>query len=292
MSIEIIAPDLASIRQEIDRLDDDIHRSLIKRAQLVESVAAAKGLDRSSPGTLALRPAREAEILARRLEHNQSQLPPATIARIWREIVAAMTLMQGPIEVLVGTQTKSVGYFELAREFFGSAIPMALHSSPVKAVREASHQTGSIAVVPMPEFEEEEAWWPLLAAPPFKLRIIGRLPLIEKHVGRFEDLQALLVCGDPVDLSQSNVFCLVITSTSRVTPMGFAHTFEAEGLKAETLAIQGPNLGQDYWRNLLVVRGMSREDDPKFIELCAKNHENWRDVTVIGGYIEANSNPV
>src|SRR5690242_5812086 len=82
---------LAGLRAEIDRLDEAIHDLLMERARVVEKVAAQGG-----KGRVALRPGREADIVRRLLARHRGHLPARAVARIWRELLAATTAMQGP----------------------------------------------------------------------------------------------------------------------------------------------------------------------------------------------------
>ena len=88
--------DLAALRAELDRIDDALHDLLIRRADVVARVAATK-----PNGTLALRPGREAAIIRRLLARHTGHLPPQALVRLWRELLAATTAMQGPFVVAV-----------------------------------------------------------------------------------------------------------------------------------------------------------------------------------------------
>ena len=175
------APTLDDMRVEIDEIDDAIHECLMRRAEIVSRLKALKP-DRGAPG--AMRPAREAEILSRRLKRHRGPLQHTAIAGIWREIVAASLALQGPFSIAVGAPKDAVAYWDLARAHFGSAAAMRLYRSPAAALRAAGRGRSVFAVLPMPAAEEADPWWPrlaeLAAAGP---KIVARLPFLERAAG-------------------------------------------------------------------------------------------------------------
>jgi len=86
---------LDDLRGEIDEIDTALHDLIMRRAAIVENIAAAKGEQTAS----GMRPAREAEILRRLVARHSGPFPRASLVRIWREIISAVTAMQGPYSV-------------------------------------------------------------------------------------------------------------------------------------------------------------------------------------------------
>src|SRR3954451_19600253 len=88
---------LAALRGEIDRLDDQLHDLVMRRAEVVASLAASRVKGGASP----LRPGREAMILRRLLRRHHGDLPPGALVQLWREILASSSAMQGGFSVAV-----------------------------------------------------------------------------------------------------------------------------------------------------------------------------------------------
>src|SRR5690349_17316000 len=109
-------PSLDDLRRRIDEIDDGLHDLLIKRAEIVEAVAARKQLD-SAP---ALRPGREAKILRCLLGRHSGHFPTAALVRMWRELFAASLGLQTNFAVAVYVGQGGNGYWDLARDHFGS----------------------------------------------------------------------------------------------------------------------------------------------------------------------------
>src|SRR4051812_2994668 len=80
---------LAALRGEIDRLDDQIHDLVMRRAEVVATLANSRVKGGASP----LRPGREAMILRRLLARHAGALPGGAVVRLWREIFGASSAM-------------------------------------------------------------------------------------------------------------------------------------------------------------------------------------------------------
>src|SRR5580692_5464732 len=105
-------PDLDELRAQLDGLDDKIHDLLMQRALVVENVAR-------SGKRVAFRPGREASILRRLLRRHGGKLPPRTLVRMWRELLAGTTAMQTAVTVAVADPANTGLMTAMAREHFG-----------------------------------------------------------------------------------------------------------------------------------------------------------------------------
>lgn len=166
---------LAALRREIDRIDDAIHDLLMQRTATVERVREAKSGDGSF-----LRPGREAEVLRRLTGRHDGAFPVNALVRIWREIMSAQVRVQGPFSIAVYTPKERSAYWDLARDHFGGTTPITAFQSMSGVLRAVGDRDASVGVLPLPSENEEEPWWPSLAAQGSNgYRIIARLPFIE-----------------------------------------------------------------------------------------------------------------
>ncbi len=163
-------PSLPALRAEIDRLDDVLHDLLMQRADVVARLAQSRAKGSGTP----LRPGREALILRRLLARHAGPLPHAALVRLWREIFASSTLMQGNFSVAVFIRQPEEE--RIAREHFGAGTPLKLHPSGAAALAAVSSGKTSLAVLPLPQEGEpaEAAWWSRLESP--RLQVVARLP--------------------------------------------------------------------------------------------------------------------
>ncbi len=120
---------LPALRAELDRIDDALHALLMERARVVEQVA-------KSGKRGAYRPGREASIIRRLLRRHSGALPAQAIVRIWRELLAGTTAMQGQFTVAVCESDGGSAFSQAAREHFGALTPLRVHGSPSQAMAE------------------------------------------------------------------------------------------------------------------------------------------------------------
>src|SRR3546814_6034062 len=93
----------------------------MQRAALAGRISAAKG----EASMASIRPAREAEIMRRLAARHAGEFPRAALARIWRELISAITRIQDKgHKVAVYAPGESQGFWDLARDHFGSSVPM------------------------------------------------------------------------------------------------------------------------------------------------------------------------
>src|SRR5205814_4008424 len=136
-----------------------VHGLVMCRAEIVVEVGAGK-----AAGPMG-RPAREAEILRRLVKRNRL-LPTAGLVRIWREMIVAMTSLEGPLSVAVYLPDNDPGYWDLARDYYGATVPLVRHRTPGAVLRAVSDEAGLIGILPFPREGEAEPWWRHLAGGP------------------------------------------------------------------------------------------------------------------------------
>jgi len=161
---------LAALRSEIDHLDDQLHDLVMRRADVVATLAASRVKGGASP----LRPGREAMILRRLLRRHAGALPANAMVRLWREIFAASSAMQGGFTVAV--YARDAEQLRLAREHFGTLTPLRSMPTAARALAAVAAGEAQVAVLPLPEDGEplDQAWWMGLDAP--RLQVVARLP--------------------------------------------------------------------------------------------------------------------
>lgn len=190
---------LPALRAEIDRLDDALHELLLRRADVVAALAASRV---KAAGSL-LRPGREAMILRRLLARHHGPLPAAALVRLWREIFASSTALQGGFAVALFARGPEQA--ALAAEHFGVATPVRAHPTPARALAALDAGEAAVAVLPFPEEGEpaEAAWWRSLDSP--RLQVVARLPFL---AGAEPAAEALVVAAGAPDPSAAD-FALV-----------------------------------------------------------------------------------
>src|SRR5262245_8770101 len=167
-------PTLPELRQEIDRIDEAVHRLLIERGEIISSLIAVKRTQESSS---AFRPAREASMMRRLVERHRGILPLDTVEGIWRVIISTFTYVQAPYSVHADLSAGDALMRDSARFHFGFTAPFVAHMGASAVVAAVSDSQGDLGLVPA--FAVAGAWWNALefdAAP----KIIARLPFVER----------------------------------------------------------------------------------------------------------------
>jgi len=169
-------PNLAGLRQEIDRIDEAMHGLLMERGEIIDLLIAVK---KSQESGSAFRPAREAEMMRRLVQRHKGILPLDTVESIWRVIIATFTFVQSPFSVHADLSAGDALMRDSARFHFGFTVPFVPHMGASGVVAAVSQSKGDLGLVPAIAVAGAGAWWSALefdAAP----KIIARLPFVER----------------------------------------------------------------------------------------------------------------
>jgi chorismate mutase/prephenate dehydratase len=288
-------PPLQTLRRELDRIDNAIHDLLMERARVVGDVA-----ELAARGKVPFRPGREAQIIRRLLRRHTGNLPSRLLARVWRELFAAATAMQGPFLITVcesgGDGAQPGQYVQCAREHFGALTPLRVHRSPAQAIGEVSAGLATAAVLPMPVEEDTAAtaWWTaLLHRDEPRIHVVGRLPFWAQRSEGAPQVQALVIAASAPDSSapgddalgndamagtaDCSLIGLELSQEMSRARLSSAITGAGFGLRT-TILRRDPNAQVAY--ALVELDGYITEDDPRL----AAMPEMLRPPVVLGAY--------
>ncbi len=168
------APTLQELRREIDRIDEAMHRLLMERGEIIDTLIRVK---KTQEVGSAFRPAREADMLRRLAERHRGILPLDTVDSIWRVIISAFTYVQAPFSMHADLSAGDSVMRDSARFHFGFSVPFVAHFSADAAVGALKRAKGDLALVPA--IDSRTAWWTWLEAKDAP-KIIARLPFLER----------------------------------------------------------------------------------------------------------------
>jgi chorismate mutase len=169
-------PSLATLRTEIDRIDEQMHQLLIERGEIIESLIRVKGTQETGA---AFRPAREAAMMRRLVERHRGILPLDTAESIWRVIISTFTYVQANYSVHADMAAGDAFVRDSARFHFGFTTPLVPHMSASAVVTAVAASRGDLGLVPAATVTGSGNWWKALedeGAP----KIIARLPFVER----------------------------------------------------------------------------------------------------------------
>jgi chorismate mutase len=283
------ARDLQDVRREIDTIDDAIQDLLMKRTELVVEVAEAKARSASAVGQgsfIAFRPGREAEVLRRLASRQKGHFPLKVVFRLFREIIATMTRIQGPFRVDVFGAEKKLDYWDLARSYYGSSTEMELHDNARDVLRRISHDRSVVGILPEPGNYAGGDWWPALATSGKDgARVVARLPFLD-IASEIDAPIALVVTQAAFEPTGDDTSLLVVSAPENVSDAALSARLKAVGFDGARVAVALTKDGGASRHNLFAVREYVAVDDARLVELTAEGPAEI--AAVIGGY----ANPV
>lgn len=266
---------LKTLRRQIDETDTQLHDLLMRRAALVAEVGVAKQEEHARVEV----PVREAEILRRLLGRHSGKLPLGALARFWRELMGAAIVMQVDFSVAVAVPESDPGIWDLARDHYGSQVPMTAYRSPgevLRALAELRHDSGVIAV---PAGDGDDAWWRALAGGAGDgPRINARLPFAGRGNARGTH-DAFVVGRAANDIGDRTLFMLEMSGeASRASLIAVL----AQGDVAAVVVQQVR--GKDGSVALIDVDAPLAADDPRLATLLAGVGKQLVHVAPVGSY--------
>lgn len=270
---------LEDLRRRLDQIDDRLHDLLIERAEVVLRVRDSKKQNHNlSP----FQPAREAEIIRRLAGRHRGPFPIATLVRMWREMIAATLRLQTEFAVAVFAPPDAPGFWDLARDQYGSHTPMSALGSIGQVLRAVGEGSAALGVLPMPQEGESDPWWRhLLWNEQNAPRVVARLPFGARGnarsngadalvIGRFAEQptgedRTLFAIETAADISRGRIFGILAA-------IGLPCTFFASCEHAEGAV------------NLIEVEGFVPTSDLRLERLRAELGEALRRLLPFGGY--------
>jgi chorismate mutase len=169
-------PTLADLRREIDRIDEAMHRLLMERGEIIDTLIQVK---KTQGGGSAFRPGREASQMRVLAERHQGLLPFDTAEGIWRVIVSTFTYVQAPYRVHADISGGDAPMRDTARFHFGFTVPYVVHDSAAAVIEAVAGSGGDLGIFRAEPGRSAGAWWTALSGPG-RPKIIARLPFVER----------------------------------------------------------------------------------------------------------------
>jgi chorismate mutase/prephenate dehydratase len=190
---------LSELRARIDAIDAEMHRLLIQRGTVIDSLIRTKGTSR--PGA-AFRPGREADMMRRLVERHDGALPLATVEHIWREIITTFTRVQAPFDVAIDVSVAPDEIRDLARFYFSFSVALVPIAGPTAVIAHVA-ETSDIGLIALRQPASAGAWWRGLTAAAAP-RITGVLPFI-RAAARPASLPAFIISPRLTDPTPTEV---------------------------------------------------------------------------------------
>lgn len=275
---------LANLRAQIDRVDSVLHDLLRERAEIIDQVRKHKGKQ-----NIYIRPGREAQMLRALAGRPQGRLPEGLVVRLWRELISAFTLMEGAMKVAVTVPAKGPDLWDTARDYYGTFTPLLEVSSAVAAIKAVQTEKATIAVVPFPQANDKDSWWPLLAADKKNtLTVFATLPFEQAKPGRSNARNAM-----PAALAVGKLYPELTGDDHSFLALQCVHVPEAEmkrllgkaGYKVlQLLSQSGGRGGSAPVLYLVETEGYVGRSDTRLSRLRAMLGSRLQHLAPLGGY--------
>lgn len=268
---------LDDLRREIDEIDTALHDLIMRRTELVGEIGAAKGAD-----AVYIRPAREAQVIRRLVARHRGAFPKPVLVRLWREIIDVFAALQGPLAVAVHAPEGSYDLRLRARDHFGSLTPFTAHESATSVVRAVTEGRATLGVLPLPQSDDAEPWWPLLAGRGgVTPRIVARLPFVSMEPSLRDGVDALAVALAPFEASGEDRSYLILETPDEVSRATLGQTFTGVGI--EVLDIINVDWQAPRRLHLIEAEGFVSDGDPRLETLAGLESEGYS-CQPVGGY--------
>lgn len=269
---------LADLRRQIDKIDARMHDLLMQRTDIAQRIGALKGA-----GDNHMRPGREADVLRRLIARHRGPLPKALIVRIWREIFAAVTALQGRLAVAVYAPEGTFGYRNLARDHYGWRTPITAYRSAAQVLEAVVEGRATVGVLPIPRGDETDPWWCSLARSGERVpKIVTRLPFAVVEPPGADIPEALAVSLDPAEPTGEDRAYLLIETGGVISRSHLRKILASASF--EVLDIQVSEEEGERYLELVEVEGFVPLEDERLEALPALGEGIITQVWAAGGY--------
>ncbi len=277
--------ELARLRVEVDRIDDAVVDLLLERIAVVQRIGEVKSTEPRAAPTLALRPAREAQIIRRLAERAGGALPAAALTRMWRELLAATTRLQTPFKVAVLADPTAAHAWPLAHDHFGALTPLVPVQTAQQGFRLIGAGEAELLVLPAPT--HDSYWWQRVALTMLDspLRIVSRLPFCAGPVEDDRDPPpgALVLGALPLEPSGADLTMLAIETDLDLSRARLCDLIEAGGVERVGLATLR-DLQPESAFHLVEVEGMAEPALAGLQQALAPLRDRLLRLDVLGSY--------
>ncbi len=271
---------LDAVRREIDEIDDTLQDLIIRRTELVEQVRRIK-----HDWRVKIQPSREADILYRLIARHRGPFPKRELSAIWRQLIIATLSFEGPFSAAVYMPPDESGYWDLARDQYGTFTKMTRHGSVRSVIEAVNRQQAIVGVLPLPHQDDADPWWRLLVSSnPEAPKVIARLPFAGPGNGLGGELEGLVICPVTVKPTGRDRSFLAIDSEKRLGLGQVATALTSVGLPPTFSALWREEQGPRAWLYLAEVDGFLTLEDARLAKFQEILGTPLKRLVLLGGY--------
>lgn len=176
-----MSKDLEHLRQEIDKIDEQIFELLIERLKFVSKVGEHKKSEESKRPIL--RPGREAKMIQNIFDKAKQQGLSDNVAlgfsNIWRSIIASAINHEDELKILI-SKPNEAQKTTICRDYMGPFTEVKILENDAEILAKLKNNESNISIFEAEENYSNTPWW-LKISENEELNIFARLPLINNQ---------------------------------------------------------------------------------------------------------------
>jgi chorismate mutase len=172
-------PALLALREDIDKIDDQIISLLQARMEIVSKVGEFKKVNQEK---FFIRSNREADMIKDLVAKSRGSLSAITVISIWRKIITAANMHEQPLAIAICNPQKLPDYAYLVKSYYNDLVPICDFDNAKNTILELEKGEAQIAIFADPQFDnnqKSENWWIDLAKKCDDLQVFAKIPFVE-----------------------------------------------------------------------------------------------------------------
>jgi chorismate mutase/prephenate dehydratase len=284
---------LQALRQDIDKIDDQILSLLKKRMEVIAKVGELK---KNNQENFFIRSSREADMIKNLVAKTDSAFPKSAIVSIWRKIITAANMHEQPLRIAIHNPKNISDYEYLVKEYYSDAVPIFNLDSSTNVVAEIEKGEVQIGIFALPKDAEDshrkedssENWWIGLANNRLGLKVFAMIPMIQNistfsaHEKKFDAIHLVAVAIKKAEKSSSDNSLIYVELSSEFSKSQLLSAFKEQGISAKILKSVKMQQVDGIVFYLLECEGFFEEEDEKVKTLKKMKIKPY--VKVLGHY--------
>lgn len=268
----------SSLQKQIEKIDSDILKLLIKRVELTKSLQAKMRL---SKDLISYMPDKEAIALRNVIKQNNGRLTIPTLAKIWREILAGESQFYRPYSIAVYTKERAHEMMEMSKDYFGTSAKYIPCLSISQAIQKLDTKEAGVAILPLFE-QSEESWWTSLGTGEHKnVKILAKLPFL-KNADQLAGREAFVIGTVDHKETGNDRSLFAVEMATQTSIASLKSLMEDVGLTVHQVW-PAYNLSRIYLF-AVEVEGLVTMNDKRIAAFQEKQEKNLQVLRSIGGY--------
>jgi len=203
---------------------------------------------------------------------------------MWRELLSATVRQQGSFTVAVYAPAEAAGFWDIARDHYGSHTPMLPCRSTAQVIRAVTDSQAALGILPMPQEGDAhpDPWWRhLLSTHHDAPQVVARLPFGARGNARSDGADALAIGRGPEQETGRDRTLIVTENAPDVSRGRMVSVFSDWGLPCRFIVSSEHAEGVN---TLLEIEGFVPRSDPRLESFRTRLGPALYRVLRLGGY--------